>query len=212
MDMIEMMLKGELEVSDFMAIYRMDDELYEAVQALVPQEAIGNPQHEFWSGCISYSMLEAFHFDVRDMLFDRCSYGESEDDRFLIHRTIEALYTRVHPRFRGSVSPDTEFEFELDLAGSYYGGKETDPVIHEIVEQTRGMKPKSARKKEAKRRMEERFHTAGKKKPRWLQEPDWPMGEYSPMEFVSQRKTPDGAEYTFRDTDSGTERVVKQYR
>ena len=84
-------------------------------------------------------------------------------------------------------------------------------LIDEIAANTAGIRSKSERKKEAKRQLEELFHTEGGKKPRWIQGPAWPMGKQSPMRFVSQKRFSDGVDYVFEDADTGEQSVVREY-
>ena len=64
---------------------------------------------------------------------------------------------------------------------------------------------------EAKQQLRVLFHLVPRKYPRWIQEPDWPMGKHSPMKYVDQKKTGELVEYFFQDVDTDEMKVVKQY-
>ena len=60
---------------------------------------------------------------------------------------------------------------------------------------------------------------AGKKYPRWIQDPEWPVGEEGmPMKFVSQKRKKGNAyntmlytEYLFEDVKTGKQRTIEQF-
>ena len=70
--------------------------------------------------------------------------------------------------------------------------------------------PKTKRKKEAKAAVRNLFHVEGSRYRRWAQEPEWPMGEKSPMAFVSQKRDGDLVRFEFKDVDTNEIRVVEQ--
>lgn len=210
MDLIEMLLRGELSAEDFVLILYTDDELDAAVQGLIPAEALNDSEHSFWKTCINRSRLEPYQFRVRNFLREWYGYGDRETDRTGIFDTMERLYTYNHPDFRAR-RPMTEFDFRLEIAGDTYGGSEVDALIERIASETGEITPKSARKKEAKQRIIALFHTEDGKKPRWVQEPEWPMGKSSPMKFVDRKKNGDKVDFRFADVDTGEERTVTQF-
>ena len=212
MNPIEAMLKGKLDLTDFMQQYRIDDELYAQVQALIPPEAVNDESHEFWNNhSVLRDGLSCYHYDVRDMLFSHCGYGETEQDRLEIFYTIRDLYFSSHPAFRCTTKYEDDIFFREDIAGETYGGRDVEHLIDEIAKNTVDIRPKGERKKEAKRQLEALFRTAEGRKPRWLQGPAWPMGKRSPMIFVSQKRIPDGVDYTFKDADTDEVSVVREY-
>ena len=67
--------------------------------------------------------------------------------------------------------------------------------------------------------IKELFHIESNKYPRWIQSPEWPIGENGvPMRFVSQKRKK-GKEYEtilyteflFEDVKTGEQRVVEQF-
>ena len=212
MNPIEALLKGKLDPSDFMRQYRTDDELYSQIQALIPTDAINDENHEFWNDrSVLCDGLSCYGYDVREMLFSHCGFGETAEDRLEIFNTIRSLYFSSHPSFRCTDKYEDEIFFRIDIAGDYYGGKEVEHLIDEIAACTVNIRPKGERKKEAKRQMEALFHTEVGKKPRWIQGPAWPMGKQSPMKFISQKRFSDGVDYTFKDVDTGETSNVREY-
>ena len=212
MKQIEAMLAGKMNITDFMRKYINSGEMHAQIQSLIPSTAINDENHEFWNGRSTIrNGLSCYRYDVRDMLFSHCGLGESAEDRMEIFNTVRSLYAYSHPNFRYTDKYEDEISFRIDIAGDYYGGKAVDALIDEIAARTVEIRPKILRKKEAKRQIEELFHTNDSKKPRWIQGPDWPMGKLSPMRFVSQQKFSDGIDYTFKDVDTDELYLVREY-
>lgn len=212
MNQIEEMLKGEIDLADFMLHYKSDNELQAQIQSLIPAAAINDDSHEFWNKrSVLHDGLACYCYDVRDMLFSHCGLGETTEDRLEIFNTIRSLYEYSHPDLHCTSKYEDEILYRIDIAGDFYGGKEVDSLIDEIASRTFEIRPKSKRKKEAKRQIEAVFHTEEGKKPRWIQGPAWPMGKLSPMLFVSQHRFSDGVDYAFEDVDTGESYVVREY-
>ncbi len=54
-------------------------------------------------------------------------------------------------------------------------------------------------------------HIVPRKVPTWVQEPDWPMGKNSPMEYIDRKKDGDLVQFRFRDVDTGEKKIVEQF-
>lgn len=82
----------------------------------------------------------------------------------------------------------------------------------ELYEAVQGeFKSKSQRKKELRKKLKEAFHIEGTKCPRWVQGAEWPMGQNSPMEYLSRSKKGAAVIFTFRDVDTGEICEVEQF-
>ena len=101
-------------------------------------------------------------------------------------------------------------------AGCFYAA--TDPEvplarIEQIISEYYAIKPKTKQRKLARERIRQEFHIVGNKYPHWIQSPEWPMGEKSPMMYVSRSKgkDPDAVEFHFMDVDTGETRTIEQF-
>lgn len=106
---------------------------------------------------------------------------------------------------------EQETDFLLSVIGDYIGGNEVEACINELLDSFPPSMPKTKRKKEAKSALRELFHIEGQKYPIWAQEAEWPMGESSPMAFVSRKRNGELVEFTFKDVDTDQIRVVVQF-
>lgn len=211
MKIIKDLLLGKCDPTTFMRNYMDSDELHEFVQNLIPKAAIEDPNHEYWKKCILRSGLECYNFDVREMLYSHCGFGERDEEQREIFNTIRALYVWINPTQKCTKMYDDRINFLIELESDCFGGPEVSDIIKTIANEFWQVKPKSIRKKEAKAQIERIFHIQGKVKPRWVHGPQWPMGKSSPMAFVTQKRAENCVIYEFRDVDTGDTRVVKQY-
>ena len=49
------------------------------------------------------------------------------------------------------------------------------------------------------------------KRPRWIQNAEWPAGKNSPMKYLYRKSISDGSEYYFEDVDTGEVRKIVQF-
>ena len=103
------------------------------------------------------------------------------------------------------------FNFVIDTCPEYIGGPEVD-ASNILLDIYNRLPPgtETARKKEFKSQIKALFRCKGAKRPRWIQEAEWPMGKNSPMVFVSQSHSADVYLYVFEDADTGEKRTITQ--
>lgn len=211
MEIVREFLMGKRDAVEFMQNYMCSEDLYNYIQSLVPADAFDNPDHEYWHKCIQRGGLACYNFDVRRMLYSHCGFAEQEDDQREIFDTIRAMYLWVNPNQKCTNIYYDRISFFLDLENNCFGGPEVSHMVKDIANEFFPMKPKSARKKAGKAKVNELFHVIDNVKPRWLHGPDWPMGCKSPMAFVTQKKDDNSVNYEFKDVDTGITTIVKQY-
>ncbi len=124
--------------------------------------------------------------------------------------SIAAVVVAAYPELKPTKFYDEEADFYMEAQGEYLGGTEVDGLISEILEAYPRSMGKGKRKKEAKAALKAAFHIEGQKFPRWIQEPQWPMGSKSPMQFLGQKRLDERVQFRFRDVDTGEERMVEQ--
>lgn len=106
------------------------------------------------------------------------------------------------------IGPDM---FLLEVKDARFGGKEVDSLIENVCKLFPESMGKTKRRNSAKKYMKDLFHVQGRHYPRWLQDPDWPMGLHSPMEYLSEKRNSNCIVFTFRDVDTGEIREVEQF-
>lgn len=123
---------------------------------------------------------------------------------------IAAVITAAFPDVVPTSYYDEEQTFYNAVVGDNIGGQEVDGLIADILSQFPRTLGKTKRKKEARAAIKKAFHIEERRYPRWAQEAEWPMGERSPMAFVSQTRNGDLIQFVFRDVDTNQTRVIGQ--
>ncbi len=202
-------LDGRLDAECFVAKLMSDDDLKNAVRALIPEEAKGNSRHLFWTR-ISYSALKNRSFDYVQYLLDMCTFSGTISDNYNLFHSIKNTFEFIRPDFPFTKAYDDRFDLYLDITQDCFDGPEVHGVVEQIIAESLWIRPKAARKKTAREKIKETFQTKGKK-PRWIQGAEWPMGKQRPMEFEGQEQKSESVQYFFRDVDTGEKRVIEQF-
>ena len=124
--------------------------------------------------------------------------------------TIAAVVVVAYPELKPTKHYADEQAFYLASIGSYIGGQEVEAAIFDLLRQFPSTMGKKRRQTEAKKAIKRFFHVEGFTFPRWVQEPEWPMGKKSPMQFVSQKRVGECVQFRFRDVDTGDMRTIEQ--
>ena len=159
-----------------------------------------------------YKQIEV-PYDIRDKLFFACEHRGEIAQWLNVHYELERVLTKAFPDEEIEISdyPSKLFNFFIDTCPEYIGGPEVE--ASKILLDTYNRLPpgtETARKNEFKSQIKSLFRCKGIKKPRWIQEPEWPMGANAPMMFISQSNEQDVFKYVFKDVDTGELRTVIQ--
>lgn len=210
MNAIERLLTGEMEMSVFLSLVETDAALQEQLRNLVPSEAVNNPDHELWKK-YSYWAVAQFEFDFYMRLMSCYRFDLSLGDNLNIFSSIRRFYFYTHPTLTCTTKYEDAFDLYLDVVKDCYDGPEVRELVQKIVYDAIPEKTKKARREKARLEIENQFHINGKNKPRWIQGPEWPMGQSSPMEFISQKRSKEYVEYLFEDFDTKKQRLIVQH-
>lgn len=210
MNPIEQMLTGQMEMREFVTLLQSDSELQHTISKLVPQDAIANPNHTYWTH-IYYNGLSKNNFDYYQFILSLCHFDNSIGDNLDLFSLLYRGYCYHHPELCCTNKYHEAFHMYLDVIQDTFEGPEVNHVVEQIINDTITIKPKSKRLKEAKAKVKAHFHIEDKHRPRWIQGPEWPMGIDSPMQYVGRKRISDGVEYSFVDVTTGATRIVTQY-
>ena len=199
---------GKYSYAEFETLFQLNPEIWDRAQELLTPGMIADPEHPVWDWTLR-SRLEPNGFAVRSACL---AFGY---DQFGQGNTWYILSRLVRFHFPDAKIKEPVEESGGDLMGRLgledLGGPEVDELIREIVDECRDVRPAKERNKLLKQKLREAFHVKPRKRIYWPQEPEWPMGEKSPMEFVSKEEEGELVRITFRDADTGEERTVEQY-
>ena len=210
MNIIELMLIGELKMKDFIKLLHTDINLSNQIRALVPTDAINNENHKLWNK-ISFSTFQKHDFDLLSVLSWVCKYDGTIGDNLNIWSTIKTVYAYNNPDLQYTKMYEEAFSLYLDVIQDCYDGPEVEHIVETIVQNALQYKTKKSKIEAAKKDVRVAFHLEDRKRPYWIQGPEWPMGIKSPMKYVSRKRVGELVQFCFVDVDTGEYRIVDQY-
>ena len=210
------MLSGELNISKFIELYKSSSDVRKSITELIPEDAKYTYPHPFWKSREEYEVYNRYNFDMCQLLDN--PYGFYFTGRigsnYSLHSAISNIYLKSHPDFACTTKYSDLAKLYLKAVGERYEG---DHKIQELLENIIlssicASKKESERKKIIQGEIKKTFHVENNKKyPRWIQGGEWPMGEKSPMKFISQKNKGEQVDYLFQDVDTGEIRIVEQF-
>ena len=210
MSNVELFLCGEMDAGVFRGLLKSSKDLQSEVNALLPEEAVNDRQHELWR-CFSYDALKIVRFDLYAHICEICRLNGRIDDDLNLFGILKAFFRYRHPDFPFTTRYKDAFAFYLDVIQDCFDGPEVEAIVEQLTEKYLPVKPKSKRLKEAKEERNAIFHVEGSIRPHWIQGPEWPMGARSPMKYIKTKHKGETVRYFFQDVDTGEERIVEEY-
>lgn len=209
MGMIDKFMSGEITAEEFISIFMSDIMLRKEIDMLVPEDAVGNPEHEIWNG-YSYDALNTYGFSLSRLILERGKFNGSLGDNLNLFSCIQHFYGFNNPYLCCTTYYMDIFVFALSLTQDCFDGEEVTGIIESIAHKYLDMTPKTKRNKEAKEEIKKVFHV-DKKRPHWIQAPEWPMGKCTPMIYIDRKKDGEEVDCYFKDADTGEIRIIRQY-
>lgn len=201
-------VSGKLTYEEFETLFTMDPSIWDVAQTLLTPEIMNDNAHPFWSKS-NRNRLESNNYSVR---YACLSFGFDSVGRVVTHRMLGELVSYQYPSIVLCDPPEfSEPDLREKLGMEYLGGMEVDKLIQDILKKKTEAISLTKFITLAKQDLRALFHLTPRKYPRWIQEPEWPMGANSPMMFIKQQKTGELVEFIFQDVDTKEQRIVKQY-
>ena len=206
-------IEGRMDAGTFERLIDNDPNLLEWLQSIVPS----TKTMYVYDRTTNTSVQHPYRIAVVLKDCEKIQVGGpkgSVDYRYIVHKTISDLIIEVLPEL--GLVPDCslkdDFELCMDACPQYIGGVEIAEanIIGALLATIPKTLSKASRKKEAKQKILEAFHIEGRKYPRWVQEPEWPVYNGKPMKFIRTEKV--NSEFSihhFIDVESGFERSVE---
>lgn len=146
-------------------------------------------------------------------VYSRLQTGSEISQWFNFHSELARIMKKAFPSDDIEISDYISklYDFITTACPNYIGGPEVDSsnILLGIYSSLNTESQKS-KKKEFRLRIKALFLCKGTAYPRWIQEPEWPMGVSSPMRFISQSHEGDLFKYVFEDVDTGELRTIIQ--
>lgn len=208
---------GKIGRDEFKEVWYSNPEIGIWLDSLID---LKNAPREEWNAAPYSSIRHAIHkhyggsvlkfIEASDAFDGSHSYNPKWLDILWHFRAIASIVVIAFPDVIPTSFYDDEALFYQNATGEYIGGPEVEAYIDGVLTAFPNTMAKARRIKEAKRSLRNHFHISGNQYPHWCQEPEWPMGESSPMIFVSQKRCGESVTFTFQDSDTGEIRKVEQ--
>ena len=210
MTTVEKMLTGEIPMKEFVRLLISEQQVQSELNNLIPEEAKWDEDHPLWKH-VAFSFLLEYDFDLHRGIMARRLLDDSMGDNLNIWGTIHRIYEYINPDLPFTTKYEDDFQLYLDVVKEIYDGPEVRSVLEGIFTDAFKEKSKTARKKKAKAAILEAFHVEDKNRPYWIQGAEWPMGQNSPMKYISKKREDEVVKYTFTDVDTEEIKIVEQY-
>ncbi len=135
----------------------------------------------------------------------------SAPEKYDIFSTIEVVLRTIEPKLSCTKAYKQDADYYEKAVSSSIGGPEVWRFTESVLEQFPRTMKAAERVKAGRAAIQEAFHIHDRKFPCWPQEPDWPMGKDSPMEYIGRHKDGELVQLRFRDVDTGEEKIVEQF-
>lgn len=211
-------LTGALSFEDFMKEFVRNPEI---VQWL---DDIGNFQPEIPKDFPKDFFLQILYKAIRDSFdghamkfIQHNSYQDPEihhhtiSEKYCHFSTIQTVVLSAFPKLKCTRMYKQDETFCDKAVSRSIGGQEVIPFLDQVLSQFPRTMKAADRVKAGRAAVQEAFHIHDRKFPCWPQEPEWPMGKNSPMEYLGRHKDGELVQLRFRDVDTGEERIVEQY-
>ena len=224
---------GEIDAKAFLSSAKNNFYIAQWFQALIPSGAdvidipyipfhMKNGQgvsqrakssHPFWERVVCSTFLNIMG-DRVDFLkfFKKTDAGRNAGTRLNLYVFLLTLAKTRYTNIQETKRYEDEFDFYLDICAERYESDETQDFLDRmIMEVYFGEGTLTARRKRARLCIKNAFHIDENHYPIWIHGPLWPMGEKSPMKYISTKKAADRKIFLFRDVDTQEERLVEEF-
>ena len=211
MNYIESFLTGVLDAKSFINELNCNKELQNQIRDLISIDDASNRNSMLWKR-ISFDALKSHDFDSMCLLNAICKYDNSISDNLNLHSTLREIYCYYNPEVICTHQYDKAFDIYLEAIQDCFDGPEVERVVERIIQDAlTSSNAKTKQRVAAKFMVKEAFHILDRKRPRWIQGPEWPMGKESPMMFIEQKRLSEEVHYLFKDVTTDEMRTIIQW-
>lgn len=208
-------VEGNLSTTSFLDAFFSDETIQDSLQKLMNNTNFNSAlagNNSIGMQSLMYSG-RSHGYNIRSMLADVIASHDvnSITGKWIIHLLISSLVVYHYPE----ITPTTEYQNDYDIVTNamcdYMDGPYTEQIVCSLYSDINRDNSKSEKTRQLRKKLKEAFHIEGTKYPHWIQGSEWPMGQHSPMEYLSRKRDGDRVVFTFRDVDTGEIREVEHF-
>ena len=200
-------LNLKISMKEFLDKIEQNEDLFKDLQNLMPTEK--SISDEKWKNFTYALSLRTHQFDLKRIIKYRFSNGETPAGKSGLYDFIYKLVSTNGFNVSYNDFYRKRFLFLLDILSDYIGGNEAEDYIDKLIAALPSNTSESQKKKIIKKQIKESFVCATIKKPRWVQEPEWPVSD-KPLIFISQTQNGEMFTYKFK-AEKGNIKEIIQY-
>lgn len=237
---VKAFVKGEMDISTFMAHYRDSEEISAYLEWVIDSVALNqipikrrtvfmrnvNQNKPFQMRSYAEQFIKEYAQSFHD-LSEKWKENPPKVGQYLsslspvtvlgafkVHAIVSDIYYQIDPAETRTEKYHEEYEFLLDVLPRYLaGGICAENYVSQYI---LSKYPTSMKKSERKRLVKEEIKNAFKRDckgfPRWIQMPEWPIGtDEKPMIYMGQKAFDHHTEYYFRSGCSNEKHTVRQW-
>lgn len=208
-------IEGRIEPAVYETLVEEDSQLYEWIQSILP------PGKTYSDWDFEKKQLVYFPFDIRIFMImhERIDFGGPKGSlgyHCYIHEMITKIVSEAFPEIELNVDrkPQVLNNLRICACPDYIGGKEVSEnnILGKLLSDIPMEWSESKQQKVARERIKEAFHIQGRKRPYWIQSPEWPVCNGNPMIYnKTVRINREYVQHYFYDEESGEERIVDDF-
>ena len=205
MEIVYDFLEGRCDYETFIARLYSNEKIFEWLQSLFHPSMLDDDTFK------CENQLWRFEGKIKDCIDDYKNYHinvyvQNDIYMFMYYYLLYALPER---RIEKIDFYTKRAHLYTDAVSDCFGGPEVDGMISEILESVPENLCQTKKIKYVKDKLKELF--PWKKRPCWIEMPEWPVCHGKPMEYISKKAEGDLYLYLFRDSHTGEERIIKQF-
>ena len=165
---------------------------------------------EKWKNFPYMLTLRTHGFDLERIIKKRFSSGATPSGKSGLYDFIHKLMIANENKVEYNEYYRNRFRLLMDIVPDYVGGDAAEEYIDSFISSISCSINAEQKKQMIKEMIKTNFLCKGKNKPKWVQEPQWPVNR-KPLIFISQRKDGDKYTYSFEDADTGKRKEIEQF-
>lgn len=205
---IKAYLTLKIDTKTFVQAVLADGDLYDELNRYLP--TAGMETDEKWRNFPYMLSLRTHGFDLKRTIQGRFSNGTTPSGKSGLYDFIHKLMVTNGEEVEYNEYYRNRFRLLMDIVPDYVGGDAAEEYIDSFISSIPCLISTEQKKQMIKKIIKSSFLCKGKIKPKWAQEPQWPVND-KPLMFVSQSKDGDKYTYTFEDVDTGKKIEIVQY-
>lgn len=205
---IKAYLTLKIDTKMFVQAVLADGDLYDELNGYLP--TAGMETDEKWRNFPYMLSLRTHGFDLKRTIQGRFSNGTTPSGKSGLYDFIHKLMVANGEEVEYNEYYRNRFRLLMDIVPNYVGGDAAEEYIDSFISSLPSSVRDEQRRQMIKKMIKTAFLCKGKIKPKWVQEPQWPVTE-KPLMFISQSNDGDKYTYIFEDVNTGRRIEIVQY-